>query len=99
MAYDQQLADAEAELKRLRASFELRHRADMRAIKRWQKATGRTKIWPDHADLLVWLMEKNRRLEDALKTICELDASTVDAAPDIAADALQYDQENAHDKD
>ena len=55
-------------------SFDLRWRADMRAIERWQTATGRTMVWPDHADLAVWLMERleaaeslNARQAEALK--------------------------------
>lgn len=46
-----------------RASFDLRWAADMRAIKRWQAATGKLLTWPDHADLVVWLLgqlEKER---------------------------------------
>lgn len=38
-------------------SFELRWAADMRAIKRWQEANpGNDLTWPDHADLVVWLL-------------------------------------------
>ncbi|MDE1149693.1 MAG: hypothetical protein PW843_24340 [Azospirillaceae bacterium] len=48
-------ADEAAELK---ATFDLRWKADMRAIARWQAATGKTLTWPDHADLCVWLMEQ-----------------------------------------
>lgn len=40
------------------AGFNLRWKADMRAIKRWQAATGRDLVWPDHADLVVWLLEQ-----------------------------------------
>lgn len=62
--------DAAAEIRRLRAeaeehdhSFELRWKADQRAIKRWQEAgSGREMIWPDHADLCVFLLEENDRL-------------------------------------
>lgn len=43
-------------LEELEASFDLRWKADMKAIKKWQKATGRTLVWPDHADLCVWLL-------------------------------------------
>ena len=39
--------------------FETRWAADMRAIKRWQAAgPDRELIWPDHADLCVWLLEQ-----------------------------------------
>jgi len=42
----------------LEALFDLRYNADMRAIKRWQAATGRHLTWPDHADLVVWLLKQ-----------------------------------------
>lgn len=43
----------------LQATFDLRHKADMRAIKRWQEAhPGKELTWPDHADLVCWLMEQ-----------------------------------------
>lgn len=42
----------------LKISFKLRWDADMRAIKRWQKETGHELTWPDHADLVVWLLQK-----------------------------------------
>ena len=39
--------------------FDLRWQADMRAIRRWQAAApGREQTWPDHADLVVWLLEQ-----------------------------------------
>ena len=52
------LKTAEQERREHRASFDLRWRADMRAIKRWQEAHGQPDMWPDHADLCVWLMEQ-----------------------------------------
>lgn len=46
-------------LNEMQASFDLRWEADMRAIRRWQAAhPGRDLVWPDHADLVVWLMEQ-----------------------------------------
>jgi hypothetical protein len=49
---------AEAQLAEMKTSFDLRWRADMRAIKAWQTKTGRTEVWPDHVDLVVWLLEQ-----------------------------------------
>ena len=51
-----------SELDELRAGFELRWAADMRAIKEWQRVTGRELTWPDHADLCVWLLGEIQRL-------------------------------------
>ena len=49
------------ELQQLKASFDLRWNADMRARKLWQEAhPGNDLVWPDHADLCVWLMEQER---------------------------------------
>lgn len=50
--------DARVRAAELQATFNLRWDADMRAIKRWQAATGRELVWPDHADLVVWLLEQ-----------------------------------------
>jgi hypothetical protein len=49
---------AEAACAELQSTFDLRWNADMRAIKRWQEATGETLVWPDHADLCVWLLSR-----------------------------------------
>jgi hypothetical protein len=46
-------------LEEYQRSFELRWRADQRAIKRWRQAhPGNDHIWPDCADLCVWLMDQ-----------------------------------------
>lgn len=62
---ERRVEDMEAKLKDMDASFELRWKADMRAIRRWQKATEKTMTWPDHADLCVWLMDRITELENA----------------------------------
>lgn len=44
------------------ASLILRHKADMRAIKRWQEARpGNDLVFPSHDDLVVWLLEQVER--------------------------------------
>lgn len=49
----------------LERGFDLRWKADMRAIKRWQKAhPGNDLCWPDHADLCVWLLEQLEKKRD-----------------------------------
>jgi hypothetical protein len=57
------IVELKNELYDMKHSFRLRWNADIRAIKRWQEATGRTMEWPDHADLCVWLMERITELE------------------------------------
>lgn len=49
------------------ACFDLRWRADMRAIKLWQEAhPGRELVWPDHADLCIWLLEQLDSRDDKI---------------------------------
>ena len=46
-------------LKELEEIFELRWKADMRAIKMWRKGHPERKlVMPDHADLVLWLLAK-----------------------------------------
>jgi hypothetical protein len=88
------------EIERLRAerdeledSFDMRWEADMRAIKKWQAANqGNDLVWPDHADLVVWLMAERDRLREALERAADTlsDASLLDAWADARA-ALKGD--------
>lgn len=56
-----------AELDESRASFDLRWKADMRAIKRWQEAHPEAAdIWPDHVDLVLWLMGERDALDSGV---------------------------------
>jgi hypothetical protein len=52
--------DIEQEVIELQESASLRYEADMRAIERWraEKPTERDLTWPDHADMVVWLMDR-----------------------------------------
>jgi len=54
------LAEWAAErIEELEATFDLRWKADMRAIKRWQEAhPGNDLTWPDHADMVVWMLDQ-----------------------------------------
>jgi hypothetical protein len=57
------LAAAKEEAESLQATFDLQWEADQRAIKRWQAAhPGNDLVWPDRADMVVWLMEKHAKL-------------------------------------
>ncbi len=65
--------ESQEELKHLNLLFDLRHKADVRAIEMWQKKTGRDLTIPDQADMCVFLLEENNRLRDALvqiKSVC-----------------------------
>jgi ribonucleoside-diphosphate reductase alpha chain len=50
----------------LEQMFQLRWAADQRAIARWHDAGGDDLTWPDHADLVVWLLERLGESETAL---------------------------------
>lgn len=50
---------AESELAEMKQTFDLRRRADMRAIEQWRVAhPGNELVMPDHADMCVWLMSE-----------------------------------------
>jgi hypothetical protein len=53
------LVEATEERDDLQRTFDLQWEADQRAIKRWQEAhPGNDLVWPDRADMVVWLMEQ-----------------------------------------
>ena len=57
------IAALENEVERYQRSFSVRREASMRAIRRWQEAhPGNDLNWPDHADLVVWLLEQDAAL-------------------------------------
>lgn len=55
--------------------FEVRRDADRRAIVRWQEATGRKAVLPDHADLCVWLLNEVQRVYEI--TVAEREKAAV----------------------
>lgn len=65
----ERLKDLSASVEELQSVFDLRYKADMRAIERWQEKTGRKYVWPDHADLTVWLLEQLDLAHNALKKL------------------------------
>jgi hypothetical protein len=76
----------------LQATFDLRWKADMRAIKTWQAAhPGNELVWPDHADLCTWLAEER----DSWRTKAEGLAAALDESVEFArrvASALMMGQ-------
>lgn len=68
MRYKARAEALSAEVAEQQAAFDLRWNADMRAIKKWQRETGRDLTWPDHTDLCVWLIKRVEALEkDAVR--------------------------------
>jgi hypothetical protein len=47
------------EMEELQSTFDLQWKATLRGIQMWRAAhPGKEHVWPDHADLVVWLMEQ-----------------------------------------
>lgn len=76
------------ELEDFQRSFDLRWNADQRAIKRWQAAApegeDRSLTWPDHGDLVVWLLERLDRMTDRAR------AHALSRCPDRQIGATKY---------
>lgn len=54
-----EITDLKEEIAELEAIFDLRWKADMRAIERWREGhPERSRVMPDHADMVVWLLEQ-----------------------------------------
>ena len=63
-------AETAKELADLQRTFDLRWKADQRAIKMWRDAhPGNDLVWPDRCDMVVWLLDQ---LDDAKTTIAVL---------------------------
>ena len=60
----------ERDLKEIQVSADARWNSDMRAVALWQNATGKRQPWPDHADLVAWLLEENEKLRTQLTDFC-----------------------------
>lgn len=71
-----QLIAAARERDDLQKTFDVRWDCDQRAIERWQEATGHKTVWPDGADLTVWLLTELEQAEaardEALKELKDL---------------------------
>lgn len=80
------LRDERNELQQI---FDTRWAADMRAIEQWQKAhPGNDLVWPDHADLVVWLLGQIEAAHKALKPLSRIASDYIDARDncDLIAD-------------
>lgn len=100
------ILDAARRAADLECGFDLRWRADQRAIRRWQAAgPGRDLTWPDHADLVVWLLDGGRPLPAdvaALVVAARIVAfedqgpealKALDVASEAFADRVRWDDE------
>ncbi|HEC65264.1 MAG TPA: hypothetical protein ENI23_08220 [bacterium] len=66
------ILELEEQVKEYEQSFDLQYDASMRGIKMWQEATGRDMVWPDKADLVVWLIEKLEKKERTLQLVDQI---------------------------
>jgi len=77
------------ELSDFQASFNLQWQAGQRAIKEWQRThPGNDLVWPDQADLCVWLMEEVERLTKRCEEARRLVEDTLRYAIDHKATVL-----------
>lgn len=61
------IAALEAELTEYRCTLEARREASMRAVAAWRhEGSGRDLVMPDHADLVMWLLDERVRLRALL---------------------------------
>lgn len=80
--YDKEIKKIRAEITEHEQSFNLRWKADMRAIERWQaEAPGRELTWPDHADLCVWLLGQLTSLQSAYERAIAVMKELIIATP------------------
>lgn len=54
----QELQKGMEELQGLRATFNVRWQAQLRAVDFWEKETGQKLMWPKQEDLCLWLLKK-----------------------------------------
>jgi hypothetical protein len=81
-----------AEDQDLQALFELQRQADQRAVKRWKEAhQDLDHVWPDRADMVVWLMEQHaaspdyeRGRRDLAREVFALHEDTVEKYHEVA---------------
>lgn len=58
-----EIEDLHSQIAEKEKSFDIRWDADMRAIDRWHAVTNKKMIWPDHVDLVIWLLEQLEKKE------------------------------------
>lgn len=85
------------ELEGMKRTFDLRWKADRRATRRWQEANpGNDLVWPDHADMVVFLLGELDRArtsnsacsEHACHELIEVDEQGVTRLPDAMVSEL-----------
>lgn len=77
-AVRRELEAALGELAERDQSADLRWKADRRAIQAWQQAhPGHDHVWPDHADLVVWLLGELEAREGAFQALSDNTATAI----------------------
>jgi len=71
--------EAADRIEELELLFDMRWKADTRAIRLWQSAhPDKPRTWPDHADLGTWCLSRIETLEAALRRIRDMHDGLVD---------------------
>lgn len=60
---ESRLLSTETELCHMKSLFDLAQKAQIRAMNMWREETGLDHVWPDHSELVKWLLDKISRLE------------------------------------
>ncbi len=93
--YGARAEKAEAENEELQAGFDLRWKADMRAIEAWRAETGKALTSPDQADLCVWLLKRAEKAEAEHETTQKLLDIEVDSNRHLCEEELELSIEVA----
>ena len=79
------MKEAADRIEELERSFHLRWKADRRATLRWQAANpGNDLTWPDHADLVVWLMERLEALDKSAEMVMAANNVAIQKTKELA---------------
>lgn len=81
----EEITKLQAEVDDVRRIFDLQWEADQRAVQRWQQAhPGNDLVWPDRADLVVWLLEQDAVLRSVNRALVDQIETMVDNAGTVA---------------
>lgn len=69
---ERQVAELTEQCGELNALFDLRWKADMRAVERWRAGHPERELrLPDHADMVVWLLERDAARDALIERLTE----------------------------
>ena len=93
--YLSKVSDLKEEVKDYETSFDLQWKCTQRAIRMWQLAhPDEGLVWPDKANLMVWLMERQDALQSLLQDIVDETAHLNAYPADIEKRIVEALEEN-----